>query len=66
MLEDLGFLVEVLPDPEALGTVISQEPEFEIYLDYGSTVIIEVEEADPPEEEGNGEGTGDGDGDGTG
>jgi penicillin-binding protein 1A len=42
-LEDLGFIVEISPDPMEEGNVINQIPSGEEYLDFGSTVIIEIE-----------------------
>jgi penicillin-binding protein 1A len=43
ILEDLGFIVLILPDPDASGLIINQDPESGSYLDYGSTISIEVE-----------------------
>ena len=52
VLGNLGFIVEIVPDdPEATGKVINQIPEAEVYLNYGSTVIIELQEEEPEEEE---------------
>lgn len=51
-LSELGFEVEILPDGDSYGNVISQVPEADQYLNYGSTVTIEILEE---EEEGNGE-----------
>ncbi|MCJ7665627.1 MAG: PASTA domain-containing protein, partial [Actinobacteria bacterium] len=42
MLEDLGFIVEILPGQEATGIVASQVPSGGTYSDFGSTVTIEV------------------------
>lgn len=43
-LQDLGFTVETTPDdPEITGKVINQIPEPGTYLNYGSTVTIEIE-----------------------
>ena len=50
ILEDIGFIVEILLDPDASGLVVNQVPENGSYLDYGSIVSIEIEEV-PPEEE---------------
>jgi serine/threonine-protein kinase len=58
-LEGLDFLVEILPDPGATGEVIDQIPAAGEFMDYGSTVTIEVEE---PAEGGDGDGDGDGGG----
>ena len=54
ILEDIGFIVQIVPGPDSSGPVIGQDPESGSYLDYGSIVSIEVEEASP-EEENNGE-----------
>jgi len=51
ILEDIGFIVEMLPDPDASGLIINQVPENGSYLDYGSIVSIEIEEIDPEEDE---------------
>ncbi len=51
MLEDLGFTVIILPDGAFEGTVAAQTPENGEYLDYGSSITIEIEEAIPPEED---------------
>ncbi len=45
-LENLGFVVEILPDSASTGNVISQVPAADEYLNYGSTVTIEIEEED--------------------
>jgi len=43
-LQDLGFTVKTTPDdPEITGKVINQIPEPGTYLNYGSTVTIEIE-----------------------
>jgi serine/threonine-protein kinase len=42
-LEDLGFIVEILPDATSVGNVVNQIPAAEQYLDFGSTVTIEIE-----------------------
>ena len=42
-LEDLGFIVEIFPDATSVGNVLNQIPAAEQYLDYGSTVTIEIE-----------------------
>lgn len=42
VLEDLGFVVEILPEPDATGLVTKQVPSGGTYLDYGSTVSIEI------------------------
>jgi len=41
-LEDLGFIVEVSPDSLETGTVVNQIPAGGEYLNYGSTVTIEI------------------------
>lgn len=41
-LEDLGFLVEILPDAEAAGIVTGQTPQSGEYLNYGSKVSIKI------------------------
>jgi penicillin-binding protein 1A len=41
-LEELGFIVEISPDSAEEGEVVSQIPEAGEYLEYGSTVIIEI------------------------
>ncbi|HAJ95444.1 MAG TPA: hypothetical protein DCP02_04330 [Actinobacteria bacterium] len=51
VLEDLGFEVTVLPDGSSEGIVSSQDPENGQYLNYGSSITIEIEEAIPPEED---------------
>ncbi len=52
MLSELGFEVEILPDDETYGNVINQVPEADEYLNYGSTVTIEIaEDEDEVEEE---------------
>ena len=43
-LESLGFIVEILPDAESTGNVLSQTPAADEYLNYGSTVTIEIED----------------------
>ena len=43
-LSELGFEVEILPDEETYGKVISQTPEADEYLNYGSIVTIEIME----------------------
>ena len=43
LLEGLGFVVNILPDGTAAGNVIDQTPEKNTYLNYGSTVTIEVD-----------------------
>jgi serine/threonine-protein kinase len=43
LLEGLGFAVNILPDGTAAGNVIEQTPEKNTYLNYGSTVTIEVD-----------------------
>ncbi|MEE8325096.1 MAG: PASTA domain-containing protein, partial [Candidatus Humimicrobiaceae bacterium] len=54
-LEDKGFIVLLLPDQDAIGLIIGQDPESGSYLDYGSTISIEVEQiVDPEEEDGGG------------
>ena len=50
VLEDLGFVVEILPEPDATGLVTKQVPSGGTYLDYGSTVSIEVELEALPDE----------------
>jgi beta-lactam-binding protein with PASTA domain len=50
-LTESGFEVEILPDTEASGIVLSQSPEADEYLNYGSTVTIEIQEEDEEEEE---------------
>ncbi|MCD4669677.1 MAG: PBP1A family penicillin-binding protein [Actinomycetia bacterium] len=50
MLEDLGFVVIILPDGASEGTVAAQTPENGEYLDYGSSITIEIEEEAPPME----------------
>ena len=54
ILEDIGFIVQILPEPDSSGLIISQDPESGSYLDYGSTISIEVEPA-APEDDGDGE-----------
>jgi penicillin-binding protein 1A len=49
ILEDLGFIIQILPEPDASGLIISQDPESGAYLDYGSILTFEVEQADPEE-----------------
>jgi len=51
MLEDLGFELIILPDGVLEGTVSAQIPDYGGYLDYSSSITIEVEEVLPPEEE---------------
>ena len=43
-LESLGFIVEILPDPASTGNVVNQTPAADEYLNYGSTVTIEIED----------------------
>jgi len=43
-LSESGFEVEILPDEETYGKVISQTPEADEYLNYGSIVTIEIME----------------------
>ncbi len=43
-LGSLGFIVEILPDPASTGNVVNQTPAADEYLDYGSTVTIEIED----------------------
>ncbi len=43
LLESLGFIVDILPDPTAKGIVISQSPEKDTYLNYGSLVKITIQ-----------------------
>jgi len=50
-LSELGFEVEILPDEETYGKVISQTPEADEYLNYGSIVTIEIMEEEEEEEE---------------
>ena len=54
ILEDIGFIVQILPEPDSSGLIISQDPESGSYLDYSSTISIEVEPA-VPEDDGDGE-----------
>ena len=50
-LTSLGFIVEIVPDdPEASGKVINQMPESGSYLNYGSTVTIELQVEEEDEE----------------
>ena len=51
ILEDIGFIVEILPDPDASGLVVNQVPENGSYLDHGSIVSIEIEQVSPEEED---------------
>ena len=51
ILEDLGFEVIILPEGVLEGTVSAQIPDYGGYLDYGSSITIEIEEVLPPEEE---------------
>jgi len=51
ILEDIGFIVEILPDPDASGLVVNQVPENGSYLDHGSIVSIEIEQVSPEEDE---------------
>lgn len=41
-LEDLGFIVEILPDPASVGNVVKQTPAAGEYLNYGSKVTINI------------------------
>jgi len=41
-LESLGFIVEILPDPASTGNVVNQTPAADEYLNYGSTVTINI------------------------
>lgn len=41
-LESLGFIVEILPDPASTGNVMNQNPAADEYLNYGSTVTINI------------------------
>jgi len=50
-LEELGFVVEISPDAAATGAVINQTPAADTYLNYGSTVTIEVQEEVEEEEQ---------------
>jgi penicillin-binding protein 1A len=50
-LNELGFEVEILPYEDSLGNVISQVPEADQYLNYGSTVTIEISEEENGDEE---------------
>jgi len=50
ILEDIGFIVEILPDPDVSGLIMSQDPESGSYLDYGSTVSVEIEPAVPDDD----------------
>ena len=43
MLEGLGFVVNILPDATAAGKVKTQAPAAGTYLNYGSTVTIEID-----------------------
>ena len=43
-LEGLGFVVEISPNAAATGAVINQIPKADTYLNYGSTVTIEIQE----------------------
>jgi penicillin-binding protein 1A len=43
MLEGLGFVVNILPDATAAGKVKNQAPAAGTYLNYGSTVTIEID-----------------------
>ena len=52
ILEDIGFIVQILPEPDSSGLIISQDPESGSYLDYGSTISIEVEPAAPEADDG--------------
>ncbi len=45
MLEGLGFVVNILPDATAAGNVKTQLPAGGTYLNYGSTVTIEIDTA---------------------
>jgi len=47
ILEDIGFIIQIFPEPDASGLIIGQDPEGGSYLDYGSAISIEVEQADP-------------------
>jgi len=41
-IEDMGFIVEILPDAASVGNVVSQTPTADEFLDYGSTVTITI------------------------
>ncbi len=41
-LENLGFIVEILPYPATAGNVVNQTPAAADYLNYGSTVTINI------------------------
>ncbi len=41
-LESLGFIFEILPNPASTGNVLSQTPAADEYLNYGSTVTINI------------------------
>jgi len=45
MLEGLGFVVNILPDATAAGKVKTQSPAAGTFLNYGSTVSIEMDTA---------------------
>ncbi len=45
LLEGLGFSVSVLPDASYSGKVISQTPSKDTYLDYGSNIIITIQDS---------------------
>ncbi|MFC2145154.1 PBP1A family penicillin-binding protein, partial [Actinomycetota bacterium] len=56
ILEDIGFIIQILPGPDTTGLIIGQDPESGSYLDHGSMVSIEVEETEPEKPDGNGDG----------
>ena len=43
MLEGLGFVVNILPDETAAGKVKTQLPAGGTYLNYGSSIAIEID-----------------------
>ncbi len=44
LLESMGFSVTVLPDTDASGNVLSQDPEAFTFQEYGSTIKIRIED----------------------
>ena len=58
MLEDLGFLVTILPEGTLDGTVLEQSPAGEAHESHGSEIILTVEEEliilpeEPPQDNG--------------
>jgi len=49
-LEDLGFIVSILPEGTAEGTVEEQSPIGDEYVDYGSEVILTIDDGSTTED----------------